>query len=546
MNGVLLQGFHWFLEPNFPQSNGRTLWRFLKDQADHYRSIGIDAIWIPPAYQPAGRGSVGYDVYDHYNVGEFPLNGTMGTKYGTATELKEAIRSLHGDGNNRRMDVYADIVLNQKSGGAPNDLYWEAIRVETEDRTKERWAEGWESGKIELKGYTKFAYPERAGKYSGFQWDARHFDSVDTAFEIRQNGAVFTDGGKYIYRFLYNECGYIPHMKNFDRWVSLEKGNYDYLTSCDLDYGRPDVREEMKAWGEWFLREFDIDGVRIDAVKHISANYIREWVGHVRYKKGGELFAVAEYISGETPVLHNFISIVSASNEYPQRVCLFDFPLFFKFREVSQIGELYDLRNLFKGTLMEEQPALSVSFVENHDYEYGRDFRSHVQEWFKPLAYAYILLRAHGYPCIFFPDYYGSLTAGPHKAYHSGREYLDLLLKLRKQFALGAENYNARENVAGWTRLGFVPGAKGAMAIVINTAFGRVESIRMNTGRTYKLFNHLATIKWTESGFLVVRGAYGVYGNKEQGLWTDQSGWGEFPADGGTVSIWLEDGTGLQ
>jgi alpha-amylase len=480
-------------------------------------------------------------VYDHYNTGEFEIANNTGTKYGTRQELKDAITSL----KNHHISVYADVVLNHQTGGQP-DGFWEAIRVEMEARTTERWGDGWERGKIEIRGYTRFDYPERAGAYSSFKWSARHFDSVDTAIEIRQEGQIFHDGNKYIYRFLFNEEGYDPHLKNFDRWVSLEKGNYDFLTSCDIDYGRPDVREEMKNWGEWFVNEFGFDGVRLDAVKHISANYTREWIGHVRYKAGRDLFAVAEYINGDVQYLQYFIDDVSFSGDFPQRICLFDFPLFFKLRQASYDGEDYSLQNLNTGTLLSVHPDLAVTFIDNHDYEFGRDYNSHVQPWFKPLGYSFILLRKHGFPCLFSPDYYGSSDAGLHNGYQSGREYLELLLKLRKQFALGEERYYDQKNIAGWVRMGFTDGAKGAMAVVVNTAYNKVLPIAMNTGRIYRSFYHFATIKWTPDGFVVVRGAYELYGNKEEGLWTDEAGWADFVADGGSVSVWLEEGTHLE
>lgn len=546
MNGVLLQAFHWYLQADASRMNGKKLWQFLKDEAGHLRSIGVDAIWIPPAYRGAEANGAGYDVYDHYNIGEFPVNAHTGTRYGTKQELREAIEALHGNGSNKRINVYADIVINHKTGGDANPVFWEAIRVEKNDRNKERWGEGWESGKIEVKGYTNFTYPERAHAYSAFTWDARHFDSIDTVIQIRQGEQYFTESDKYIYRFLYNEEGYDPHVKNFDRWVDLEKGNFDFLTSCDFDYGRTDVREEIKTWGEWYVREFDFDGVRLDAVKHISTHYIQEWIGHVRAKTGKDLFAVAEYISGNTLTLHDYINKVTTQWQFPQQITLFDFPLFFQFNTASREGETYNLQNLFKNNLVSEQPSLAVTFVENHDYEYGRGWQCHVEAWFKPLAYAFILLRKKGFPCLFFPDYYGSTSIEDHKGYAGGRNYLDLLLKLRKQFALGNELDYADGSVAGWTRLGFTEKAKGCMAVVINTAYNRVQSIRMNTMRTFKQFNHLATIKWTEEGYLVVRGSYQLYGNKETALWTGEEGWGEFVADGGTVSIWIEDGAELE
>ena len=561
INGVMLQGFHWFLKrTEFPNSGGRKLYNFLKDEAANLRAIGIDSIWIPPVTKAAFNrsNSVGYDVYDPFDLGQFSAPGTSETetKYGSRTELLEAIEALHGNGSQRRISVYADVILNHKVGGDV-DEFWEAVRVDKENRNQERWASDFESGLIEVKAFTKFDYPDRADEYSSFKWSAKHFDSVDAAKQIRQGGREFSDPqDKYIYRFLFNEQDYKPNVKKFSDWVSLEKGNYDYLTGCDIDYARFDVREEMKFWGQWLCETLKLDGVRLDAVKHFSADFTREWVGHVRSKVGKNLFAVCEYIAGDTKPLHSYIDRVTNQGAYPQTVSLFDFPLRFRFGDVSRQGDAFDLRNLSSGTLMDEQPALAVTFVENHDYEYGRGFESHVEEWFKPLAYAYILLREGGYPCLFFPDYYGSVDWYEkddkginrlwHKAQHPGRGYLDLLLQVRKQFALGEERYYAESQVVGWVRLGFVPGAKGAMATVINTTFNAVRSITMNTGRFNKRFYHLATIKWTEGGFLVIKSAYEKYGNQAAALWTDSNGWGTFPADGGSVSLWIEDGVGLK
>ena len=560
INGVAFQFFHWYLDKDDAYQNNKPLWVFLEEEADHLREIGIDTVWIPPAYKAAaGDQSTGYDVYDHFDLGEFNGKDTIRTKYGTKGELHDAINALHGykesssgalvkDGNKKYIQAYGDIVLNHKAGGDLDD-FWQAIRVDKNNRNNERWEPGFESGLVEIKAFTKFEFSTRGNKYSSFTWQARHFDSVDFTEEIRQDGKIFNEpggrDGKYIYRFLYNESGYQPNVKNFEKWVSLEKGNFDYLQDSDFDYGRFDVREEMKYWGEWFTQEFGLDGLRLDAIKHITAGYIREWLGHIRAKTGKPLFTVGEYIAGETSTLHNYLTEVTASGQYPQDISLFDFPLRFLFRNASWQGEAFDLEALNRNTLMAEQPSKAVTFVENHDYQFGRESNSHVQEWFKPLAYAFILLRDKGYPCLFFPDYYGSHTKSEHQGQPSGREYIDLLLKLRKQFALGEERFYADRNVAGWVRLGDVPGAKGAMSVVINNSYGAVKAIRMNTGRFNKRFYHLATIKLKDGKFLVTKNQYDLYGDKAEGLWADQYGWAEFPADGGTAAIWIEDGVGL-
>lgn len=54
------------------------------------------------------------------------------------------------------------------------------------------------------------------------------------------------------------------------------------------------------------------------------------------------------------------------------------------------------MRQIFDNTLVKERPNLAVTFVDNHDTQYGQSLQSFVEEWFKPLAYAIILLREDG------------------------------------------------------------------------------------------------------------------------------------------------------
>jgi len=551
-NGVMFQFFHWFLP-----ASGR-LWKSLAAEADNLRAIGVDSVWIPPPQKGrSGASSNGYDVFDHFDLGEFDQQGAVPTKHGTKQELHEAVNALHGYQQTanglvalgvRYIDVYVDIVLNQKSGGDVDPDYWQAIRVNKDDRTYELRGSGYQRGEIEIKGYTHFRFPKRAGKYSTFEWRARHFDSVDTTDSIRQGGNTFKEPGQpYIYRFLHNELGYDPQDKAFGTWVSLEKGNYEFLSDVDIDFGRYDVREELKYWGAWLVDTIGADGLRLDAVKHYTANYAREFTGHVRARSGKSLFTVGEYIDGGTEALHAYLTQVTARGDYPQDMSLFDFPLRFKFRNCSWAQDQFDLRELNRGTLMAEQPAKAVTFVENHDYQFNRALDSHVREWIKPIAYAYILLRPGGYPCIFHGDYYGIDAALDGRGQPAGKAYLDLLLQVRKQFALGAERYYDDQNVAGWVRMGGVPGSRGALAVVINIARQGVRAINMDTGRVNKRFYHLATIKHSfgPDRFTVVRSAYDLYGDKSSGLWTGPDGRADFLADSGCVSLWLEDGVGL-
>lgn len=547
-NGVMFQFFSWFLPTDASIQGSDPLWVFLEKQAANLSKAGITAVWIPPTYKGfGGKSSVGYDVYDHFDLGEFDGNseefspGDIRTKYGDKDQLLSAVQALKSNG----VQVYADIVINHKFGGEADGTFWQAVRVEPEDRNYLRFGSGFEEGIIDVEAYTSFKFPARSNKYSSFKWQVWHFDGFDSVKTIRQDGAEWSqqdESKSYLYFPLFNNPGWNPPEKSFESWVSLEKGNYDYLTGNDLDYDRFDVREEIKYWGQWLVDELDLDGFRIDAVKHISADYIREWVGHVRAKTSKSLFTVAEYIAGGTTPLHDYINRVSATGSFPQSISVLDFPLRFKFKQASFDNENYSLPDLNRGTLMAEQPALAVTFVENHDYEFGRELDSHVQDWFKPLAYTYILLRDKGYPCVFFADYYGSDPNSEYSVYPSGQNYIDILLKLRSQFALGEEWYFEEKNIVGWLRNGFVSGAKGAMvAVISNAPGGTVQSIQMNTGRKNKKFYHFATLKLFAGQFVVARGPYSLFGDRAGEIWTDSSGSGKFLAEGRTASIWLEE-----
>ena len=58
-NPTLLQCFHWY----YP--TGGELWREVTALALNLNEIGINMVWLPPAYKGASGGySVGYDSYD--------------------------------------------------------------------------------------------------------------------------------------------------------------------------------------------------------------------------------------------------------------------------------------------------------------------------------------------------------------------------------------------------------------------------------------------------------------------------------------------------
>jgi alpha-amylase len=263
-----------------------------------------------------------------------------------------------------------------------------------------------------------------------------------------------------------------------------------------------------------------VDGFRFDAVKHVSAEFFQEWLEHVRHHAKRDLFAVGEYWSYEVEALHHFIEVTEGT------VDLFDAPLHLNFHLASQAGKDYDLSQIFENTLVKEQPTLAVTLVENHDSQPLQSLESIVESWFKPLAYALILLRREGYPCIFYGDYYGAHYKDFGK---DGNEYeiwmdshqwlLDKFLLVRQTYCYGDQiDYFDHPNTIGWTRLGDDEHSGGMAVVLSNGDDGRKW---MNIGHPNSTY-----IDITE--------------HDDEPVTTNDEGWAEFRCNAGSVSVWIK------
>ncbi|NIJ52884.1 alpha-amylase [Dyadobacter arcticus] len=435
----MLQFFEWY----YPADG--SLWRHFKNEATRLKNMGFDSVWLPPAHKGMdGANSQGYDSYDLYDLGEFDQKGSVRTKYGTKQELIEAIAA----GREVGMQVYCDIVLNHM-GGADETEIIPVKEVTPENRNE------FVSDTFEIKAYTKFTFPGRGGQYSKFVWDYQCFSGVDYNASSEQN-AIYS---------IQNEYG--------DGWqnvLDLENGNYDYLMLSDIEFRNPHVRQELKNWGEWFIETVNCDGFRLDAIKHMDPAFFNEWLDHLRAKYQKEFYAVGEYWAPYD--LGSMLAYIDATDK---RMSLFDAPLQGNFFRASKENEHYDLRTILDNTLVQAMPELAVTLVENHDTQPLQSLEQTVEPWFRPIAYAIILLREAGYPCIFYTDLYGSKYRDvgrdeqEHEITLEKLEALEILLHTRKHLAYGAQHdYFDDINCIGWIRQGDEEHEKSGCAVLIS------------------------------------------------------------------------------
>ena len=157
-------------------------------------------------------------------------------------------------------------------------------------------------------------------------------------------------------------------------------------------------------------------------------------------------------------------------------------------------------------------------FHRNHDTQPRQSLEKPIDAFFKPLAYALILLRSEGYPCVFYGDLYG--IKGPHPEEPSCRFKLPELCLARKLYAYGEQrDYFDSPHCIGWTRLGTWDRPYGLACLMSN---GRPNGKRMYVGEARR------GEVWTD-----------VLGWEPRGVEIDTYGYGMFTCQGNWVAVYV-------
>ena len=437
-------------------------WKRLGERGARLAEAGYTHLWCPPPCKSAGGpADHGYALYDLYDLGEFDQKGGVRTRYGHKEDLLQAVAALKDAG----LEPLADVVLNHRMGADERETF-EVQEVAMKSRTEDV------GDPFELTAWTGFTFPGRLGegsdasdKPNNFRWHWHHLTAVDQKPE--------GDDSEEPRLFRISD-------KAFEDDVDVEFGNADFLMGCDVDLDQEDVRAELCRWGDWFLAETGFSGFRFDAAKHMSRDFLKSFLEHVRRDGSSGGFSVAEYGSGDPEAIRSFLDLTGGCTQ------AFDFPLHYKFaaagRAMSGEGEL-DLATLFEDTVVQTHPGLAVTFVDNHDSDPAQSVGGWVADAFKPHAYASILLRAGGLPCVFAGDVdflrAGSGLPGNEPGGEGGGApdappltdhsvLIERLLDARRRFGFGEQEELAVEAThRAWIRRGD-DDHPGVMVVVLN------------------------------------------------------------------------------
>jgi alpha-amylase len=109
---VMMQGFYWDCAKD--ENRLGEWWNYVAEKipALGKQGVGFDSIWLPPISKGADVGTMGYDPYDYFDLGDYDQKGAVKTSFGNRAELESLIKVIHENG----MGAIADMVINHNSG----------------------------------------------------------------------------------------------------------------------------------------------------------------------------------------------------------------------------------------------------------------------------------------------------------------------------------------------------------------------------------------------------------------------------------------------
>src|SRR5262245_30790334 len=90
-------------------------WNEVARKIPEIAEAGYTSLWLPPPTKGSGGFSVGYDLWDPFDLGDKDQRGTVATRYGTKGELLRMMKIAHRFG----LRVYFDNIVNHRAFDVP-------------------------------------------------------------------------------------------------------------------------------------------------------------------------------------------------------------------------------------------------------------------------------------------------------------------------------------------------------------------------------------------------------------------------------------------
>ncbi len=306
----------------------------LTDKLDYIKGLGTTAIWMAPIFKNKPVQGVGKDAsagYHGYWITDFTQ---VDPHFGTNADLERLIDKAHAKG----MKVFFDVITNHTA---------------------------------DMIDYAEKEYGYKSsGAYPYLDTEGRpHTDSGTFRADTRTfpYTPVVKAGETKVPAWLNDPTMY--HNRGDSTFAGESSTQGDFSGLDDLWTERPEVVRGMERIYQRWVRDFDIDGFRIDTVKHVDTEFWTQWAtaldAYAKEQGREDFFMFGEVYSADTEVTSPYVTEGRLDSTL-------DFPFQDAARAyAAQGGDAERLAKVYgddyKYTTDKANAYEQVSFLGNHD-----------------------------------------------------------------------------------------------------------------------------------------------------------------------------------
>jgi len=245
-----------------------TSWTEITEKMPELAEAGYDSLWLPPPTKGSGGLSVGYDLWDRFDLGSKDQRGSIRTRYGTEAELLRLMETAHRFG----IRVYFDNIMNHNAfdipgynantpidvypGFVPEDFH---LRVTEDgfyrkwDNTR-NWGDAWQVQNLGLADLIDIA--QEPGSTNQNFGTSEGSTGVKISFVRNPNNPE--------YYCFHPTLGYVGFGSPLITGTLIQQNQAFYSER---------VEDYLNRTARWLIDRTKADGFRLDAVKHVRADF---------------------------------------------------------------------------------------------------------------------------------------------------------------------------------------------------------------------------------------------------------------------------------
>jgi len=240
-------------------------WDELVTKMPEIAEAGYTSLWLPPPAKGGSVFSVGYDLFDPFDLGDKDQQGTVRTRYGTKAELLRVVEIAHRFG----LRVYFDNIMNHRGFTVPG----------YDANTPTNYYPGMVPGDFHLQRIS-----------GGFYRSWNNIGNWNDTFEIQNNPLsglidIAQENPNINHGFNYRDQAgspfFIRHPNNREYYMDLAlpalPGGYRGFNGTNGDPIAENTAAYLIRSVLWTMHETKCDGFRLDAVKHVPGFFFGDY-----------------------------------------------------------------------------------------------------------------------------------------------------------------------------------------------------------------------------------------------------------------------------